>query len=198
MFESICSFDTDSISLNMQNLITPLIPNYSIIKKALYHIIIMKYERPYILLFQDRVKVDFLCYWHAVVLIYLLYGNWKILQANNQNRYIMSLCSISQNWEIREMLDLQICFSGGMVEFAAHWVVLLMIYHIFYTEVEMYFKTSTEITGFHIQRNCMRESHPCWNEQKLLFFLRQDCVCFLQPPHFWKCRRRYLQISEKN
>lgn len=72
----------------------------------------------------------------------------------------MSLYSIIQNREIREMLDLQICFSGGMVDFAAHWAVLLMIYHVFYTEVETYFKTSTEITGFRIQRNCMGESHP--------------------------------------
>lgn len=50
---------------------------------------------------------------------------------------------------------------GGMVEFAAHWVVLLMIYHVFYTEVEMYFKTSREITGFRCQRNCTGESHAC-------------------------------------
>lgn len=60
-----------------------------------------------------------------------------------------------------EMLDLQICFSGGKVEFTAHWVVLLMKYHVFCTEVEMYFQTSREITAFRFQRNCMGESHPC-------------------------------------
>lgn len=39
----------------------------------------MKYEITYILLLQDRVNLQFLCYCHAVDLIYLLYGNWKIL-----------------------------------------------------------------------------------------------------------------------
>lgn len=39
----------------------------------------MKYEISYILLFQDRVNLEFLCYWHAVDFIYLLYGNWNIL-----------------------------------------------------------------------------------------------------------------------
>lgn len=114
----------------------------------------------------------FLCYWHAVDLIYLmLNGKWKILSANNQKICIISQYSIIQNWEIREMLDLQICFSRRIVQLTAHWLALLMIYCAFHTEVEMDFKTSRDITGFHIQRNCMGESHPCWNEKKLIFFL---------------------------
>lgn len=69
------------------------------------------------------------------------------------------------------MLDLQIFFSGGMVEFAAHWVALLMIYHVFYTEVEMYFKTSREITGFCSQRNCIENHiHAEMNKSCLFFF----------------------------
>lgn len=59
------------------------------------------------------------------------------------------------------MLDLQICFSARMVKFTAHWVVLLMIYHVFYAKVERYLHTSTEITGLRIQRNCIGESYPC-------------------------------------
>lgn len=59
------------------------------------------------------------------------------------------------------MLDLQICFSRGIVQLTAHWVAVLMIHRAFHTEVEMDFKTSRDITGFRIQRNCIGESHPC-------------------------------------
>jgi len=97
------------------------------------------------------------------------------------------------------MLDSQFCFSEGMVEFATHWVVLLMLYHAFYTEVEMYFKTSREITGFHIQRHCIGESHPCWNEQKLLFlFVFKARFCFFPAaPTLLKMQKVPADIRKK-
>lgn len=77
------------------------------------------------------------------------------------------------------MLDLQVCFSRGIVQLTAHWMALLMTYCAFHTEVEMDLRTSGDITGFRIQRTCIGESHPCSNEKKLIFFLRQDFASFL-------------------
>lgn len=67
------------------------------------------------------------------------------------------------------MLGLQTCFSTGMVQLTVHWVVLLMMYHVFCAVVETHFNTSREITGICIQRYCMGKSYPCWNEEKLSF-----------------------------
>lgn len=186
--------------LKMQDLITHLILNYSIFKKASYpHNEVRNTIYPSVPR-KGEFRVNLLlpccrCHWFCFMATEKFYKQIIKIFISCHCIVLSKIEKLGKCWIYRFV------FLGGMVEFTAHWVVLLMIYHVFCTEVEMYFKTSREITGLRIQRNCTGESHACWNEQKLLcfvlVFLRQDFVSFLQPPYFWKCRSCYLQNQKK-